>query len=113
MLLFSAYLLIPSGLNLPPGPPGKPVVGHFFEISKAMKPTFGYDWKEKYGLFYSKLLQPLLTLSLSIDVSGNIVSTNSFGTPIIFVYSDEIARELFEKRGACYSDRPPFHLAML
>lgn len=45
--------------------------------------------------------------------AGDIVSIHTFGIPIIFVYSDEVARELLEKRGATYSDRPAFHAANL
>ncbi|GJJ07895.1 hypothetical protein Clacol_002101 [Clathrus columnatus] len=44
---------------------------------------------------------------------GDIVSINLFGIPVIFVYSDEIVRELFEKRGALYSDRYPSSMAWL
>lgn len=40
------------GLKLPPGPPGKPIVGHFFELRKVLHPNFIYDWKKKYGLIF-------------------------------------------------------------
>ncbi|GJJ13543.1 hypothetical protein Clacol_007798 [Clathrus columnatus] len=81
-----------TGLELPPGPPGKPLVGHFFELPKLLNQTFMYEWKEKYG---------------------DIVSINSFGMPIVFIYSEKIAQELIEKRGSLYSDRPSFHMAWL
>ncbi|GJJ13541.1 hypothetical protein Clacol_007795 [Clathrus columnatus] len=83
---------IPKGLKSPPGPRGKPLVGSFFELQKILAPSYMYKWKETYG---------------------DIVSINVFGTPIIFIYSDKIAQELFEKRGALYSDRPQFHMAWL
>lgn len=40
------------GLKLPPGPPGKPLIGHFFELSKVLQPGFIYDWKKEYGLIF-------------------------------------------------------------
>lgn len=82
----------PKGYRLPPGPPGKPVIGHFFQLSELLQPKRMREWKEKYG---------------------DIISIDSFGIPIILIYSDEIARELLEKRGATYSDRPPSHIAEL
>lgn len=80
----------PKGFKLPPGPPGKPIVGHFFQLSEIFRSERMREWKEKYG---------------------NIVYIHTFGVPIIFLYSDEIARELLDKRGATYSDRPPFYAA--
>lgn len=80
----------PRGLKLPPGPPGKPIVGHYME---AFTSILMKKWRAKYG---------------------DIVSIHSFGTPIVFVYSDEIAQELFAvKQGATYSDRPLFRMAEL
>lgn len=53
------------------------------------------------------------SLCLIIYILGGIVSVHTFGVPFIFVYSDEIAQEMFVKHGAAYSDRPPFHVANL
>lgn len=38
---------------------------------------------------------------------GNIIYLSVFGRPIIVINSVEDARELLDKRGALYSERPP------
>ncbi|GJJ07897.1 hypothetical protein Clacol_002103 [Clathrus columnatus] len=53
----------------------------------------------------------LLYSSLTIFVVGDIISLNIFGIPVIIVYTDEIAKELFEKRGALYAERYPAYMA--
>ena len=37
---------------------------------------------------------------------GGIMSVNALGQPIVILNSAKIARDLLEKRGALYSDRP-------
>ena len=40
-------------------------------------------------------------------VSGNIIYLSVLGRPIIVINSIEDARELLDKRGVTYSERPP------
>ncbi|THV07131.1 cytochrome P450 [Dendrothele bispora CBS 962.96] len=74
------------GQKLPPGPVGYPVVGNLFELSRALRPhLLFFRWSKKYG---------------------NIVHFSVFGQSMMIVNDFDIARELLEKRGATYSDRP-------
>ena len=77
--------------HLPPGPPGLPFVGSFFEMGDA--DTFRYKvqkWAEQYGeIFYTKM----------------------GGSDYIYLSSPRAVKELMDKRSAIYSSRPPAPLA--
>ncbi|KAF8486497.1 cytochrome P450 [Gautieria morchelliformis] len=69
---------IPRGASLPPGPPGKAIVGNFSDIPEAHEWETYAHWAKKYG----KIVQP-----------------------IVYINSAAAAQELFEKRSSIYSDR--------
>lgn len=54
-----------------------------------------------------------LSISLTlrtIKLEGGIIYVHVIGRPVIIINDLGIARELMEKRGAVYSDRPPLIL---
>ncbi|XVE90906.1 hypothetical protein DITRI_Ditri20bG0114000 [Diplodiscus trichospermus] len=74
-------------LNLPPGPPGWPVVGNLFQAAGCGKPFFEYvdDLRQKYG--------PIFTLRM--------------GTRTMIILSDaKLCREAFIEKGALFASRP-------
>ncbi|KIJ62824.1 hypothetical protein HYDPIDRAFT_113934 [Hydnomerulius pinastri MD-312] len=75
----------PAGNPLPPGPTPLPVVGNVFGI-KPSEPWVSYtNWGKTYGdLVYSRLLNQ----------------------DIIVINSEEVAKDLLERRSNNYSDRP-------
>ncbi|KAH7919454.1 cytochrome P450 [Leucogyrophana mollusca] len=75
----------PSGLPLPPGPRGFPLLGNIFDIDPA-RPWLTYtDWGKKYGdIVYSSLL----------------------GQDYIVINSVKVARDLLEQRSSISSGRP-------
>ncbi|KAF8588294.1 cytochrome P450 [Ramaria rubella] len=81
-----------KGLRLPPGPPGLPVIGNFFDIPKEREWEAPTRWARKYG---------------------DLVSIKIMGEPVVFINSLEAAHDLFDKRGAMYSDRADFNMADL
>ncbi|KAF9463699.1 cytochrome P450 [Collybia nuda] len=72
--------------NLPPGPPGLPVVGNLFELSIDLWVKCS-EWKHTYG--------PLVYLNVA-------------GQGILVINEHKAAVELFERRSSIYSDRPRF-----
>jgi cytochrome P450 len=73
--------------NFPPGPPGVPGLGSLYQINKSI-PALTYSaWAHKYGQD-----KPL----------GVKLGTNN----IVVLNSARMVRDLFERRGAIYSDRP-------
>ncbi|XP_007010384.2 PREDICTED: cytochrome P450 77A3 [Theobroma cacao] len=74
-------------LNLPPGPPGWPVVGNLFQAARSGKPFFEYveDLRKKYG--------PIFTLRM--------------GTRTMIILSDaKLCHEAFIEKGALLASRP-------
>ncbi|KAG1809325.1 cytochrome P450 [Suillus subaureus] len=79
------YRLNLSRPPLPPGPIPLPVLGNVLSLDSA-RPWLTFNaWRSTYGdIIYARLL----------------------GKPIIVVNSEEVAKDLFERRSSIYSDRP-------
>ena len=74
-------------LNLPPGPPGWPIVGNLFQVNCSGKPFFEYvnDLRSKYGSIF----------------------TLQMGTRTMIILSDaKLVHEALIAKGALYASRP-------
>ncbi|KAJ6546378.1 cytochrome P450 [Mycena sp. CBHHK59/15] len=71
--------------NLPPGPPGLPLIGNLLQIPFNVPWVTYKSWARKYG---------------------DIIHVSVVGQPLMFLTSPQAVTELFEKRSAIYSDRP-------
>lgn len=76
---------VPKGLKLPPGPPGRFLIGNVFDLPTTREWLTFNRWAKEYG---------------------DLVYLNVFGISLLFVNSYEHARELFDKRSNIYSERP-------
>ncbi|KAI0481300.1 putative cytochrome P450 oxidoreductase [Xylariaceae sp. FL0804] len=77
-------------LPLPPGPPGQPLLGHLRVIPDD-HPEYAYaKWGKEYD--------------------SDILHFNVLGRSIVVLNSVESARDLMDKKGAIYGDRPRFVL---
>ncbi|KAF8650224.1 hypothetical protein AX16_005339, partial [Volvariella volvacea WC 439] len=78
-----------SSLPLPPGPPGKPIVGNLFDDLPTKFEWHTYhEWAKKYN--------------------SDIISMNLAGTTFVILDSAEAAYDLLECRSTIYSDRMRF-----
>lgn len=83
--LILSYSRRPRGF--PPGPPGVPGLGSLFQINKSI-PALTYSaWARKYG-------------------QDRPMGVKLGATNIVVLNSARMVRDLFERRGAIYSDRP-------
>ncbi len=75
-----------KGLSYPPGPPSWLIIGNFFDMPKN-KPWIGYtNMSKKYG--------------------GDIIYLRAFSKVVVVLSSSSAIKDLLEKRGEYYSDRP-------
>ena len=77
-------------LPLPPGPPGNPIWGHLQVIPRDHPERQFVEWGKQYD--------------------SDILYFNILGRPMIVLNSVNSARDLMDKKGANYADRPRFVL---
>ena len=79
--------------DLPPGPPTIPFFGNLHQMPST-KPWHQLQrWAEEYGPIYSLMLGP--------------------STVMIVLSSDEVVKELLDKRSGIYSSRPPLYIGQM
>lgn len=74
-----------SGLPYPPGPPADPIIGHTRYLPRDKHCITHTEWAKQYG--------PLTFLT-------------AMGRSVLVINSPEVARDLLDKKGQIYSDRP-------
>ncbi|KAJ7583396.1 cytochrome P450, partial [Mycena floridula] len=81
-------VFLDSAANLPPGPPGYPIVGNAFQVPSSGSHWTYTEWANRYGL------------------PGPIVHFTLFGKDVILLNTLAAASDLVDKRSFNYSDRP-------
>ncbi|KAF8513886.1 cytochrome P450 [Gautieria morchelliformis] len=107
LLLVTQRTRIPEGTHLPPGPPGKAIIGNVYDMPKEHEWETYTDWAKKYGMVLSTNVDNYLNI-----FSGELVYVNVLRQPIVIVNSLAVAQDLFEKRSSIYSDRFDFPMAV-
>ena len=108
VLVFSfAYLLAlrdnqrRRGLPYPPGPRPLPLIGNLLDIPKDF-PWLSYTQLSKtHGMIYFGV-RGLLTEGMA----GDVLSFRIFGQVIVVLNSFKASKDLLERRGDIYADRP-------
>jgi hypothetical protein len=95
-----------KGVPYPPGPQPLPVIGNLLQIPKESSWLVYTELARKYGMSYS----PMSVLPTTSSV-GDVFSLHVFGQVIVVLNSIKATKDLLEKRGEIYSDRPviPFY----
>ena len=88
-------------LPYPPGPPPLPLIGNLLDIPKEFSWLSYAQLSKKHGMTYF-VVNGLLTEA----VTGDILSFHVFGKVIVVLNSLKANKDLLERRGDIYSDRP-------
>jgi hypothetical protein len=111
LLLFAAIQAIRDyrrrkGLPYPPGPRRLPIIGNLLDIPGLFSWLAYTKYSETYGAISFFGRSPVLTRK-----TGDVLSFHTLGQVIVVLNTAKATRDLLEKRGAIYSDRPvmPFY----
>ncbi|KAF8658198.1 hypothetical protein AX16_002119 [Volvariella volvacea WC 439] len=88
LLAYTLYRRRRLQLPLPPGPPGRPLVGNLGDLPNGLEVGILNEWAKTYD--------------------SDILYLNFAGQNVIIVNSMEGAEELFDRRSSKYSSRPQF-----
>ncbi|KZV94320.1 cytochrome P450 [Exidia glandulosa HHB12029] len=80
----AARLLRPSRASVPPGPPGRPLLGNLLDFPKEKEWLKYAEWAKQYG---------------------DIISVNVLGQTVVVLHSAKDVKELFVNRASSYSAR--------
>jgi hypothetical protein len=89
------------GLPYPPGPRPLPLVGNLLDIPKEFSWLSYTQLSKKHGMIYVSL-KGLLTER----VTGDVLSFHVMSKVIVVLGSFKANKDLLERRGEIYSDRP-------
>ena len=91
-----------KGLSYPPGPPSWPIMSNFFDIPKN-RPWIEYtDMSKKYGRHVCETGSNKLIFVFQ----GDVICFRVFSKVIVVLSSLSAIKDLLEKRGEIYSERP-------
>ena len=90
-----------GGLSYPPGPRPLPIIGNLLDIPKESSWLAYAKFARRYGGVFFLSSIPSKTSS-----AGDVLSFHVFGKVIIVLNTVKATRDLLDKCGEIYSDRP-------
>src|SRR6266852_6221884 len=97
-----------GGLPYPPGPPPWPIIGNILDIPKDTPWTAYVDMSRKYGthnIIGDTCSRPLLKLTPAFQ--DDVICLRVFSEVVVVLNSLSALKDLLEKRGQTFSERPP------
>jgi hypothetical protein len=93
-----------GGLPYPPGPPSRPVIGNLLDIPKDTPWAAYADMSKKYGR--REHSRDTCSPKLKSAFQGDVICFRVFNQVIVVLCSLSAIKDLLEKRGEAYSERP-------
>jgi hypothetical protein len=100
-----------GGLSYPPGPPPRPLIGNLLDFPKEASWITYKDMSKKYGRRNVLIFLRHQFASAEPTSQGDVVCLQAFSQVVVVLCSLSAIKDLLEKRGETYSDRP--HLPIL
>ena len=92
------------GLPYPPGPPSLPIIGNILDVPKEAPWAAYANMSKKYGM--CSIL--VTTTRLNWDMfEGDVFCLRVLDQVVVVLCSFSAIKDLLEKRGEAYADRPP------
>ena len=91
------------GHPYPPGPPSHPILGNLLDVPKRAPWVTYADMSKKYGM--GKHAGDT-SLKLILTFQGDVFCIHIFGQVLVVLCSLPAIKDLLEKRGEAYADRP-------
>ena len=100
-----------GGLPYPPGPPPRPIIGNILDIPKDTPWITYVDMSKKYGThsIIGDTCSPLPKLTPAFQ--DDVISLRVFSEVVVVLNSFSALKDLLEKRGQTYSERPALPIA--
>ncbi|KAE9381135.1 cytochrome p450 monooxygenase [Stipitochalara longipes BDJ] len=111
MMLLAAGLYFQGSKSkypLPPGPKGSLIIGNLRQVPAERSDVQFAQWAKEFSKFDRDLASIVKHMSSNGDTESDIIYVNLLGQPVIVLNSVKSAIDLLDKKGAIYSDRPPF-----
>ena len=91
-----------QGRALPPGPPGKPIIGSILEITRHDAPRVFMQYGKQYGKHSIIRTRCRVTQS----ELGDLILLHGLGKRVLVLNSLQAMNDLLDKRASKYSHRP-------
>lgn len=102
-----------GGLPYPPGPPPWPIIGNILDIPKDAPWVAYVNMSRKYGThnIIGDTCSPSPLLKLTPAFQDDVICLRVFSDVVVVLNSFSALKNLLEKRGHTYSERPPLPIA--
>ncbi|KAH9976352.1 cytochrome P450 [Lactifluus volemus] len=114
MVSFAVYIFFSlqnyrrrTGYPYPPGPRPWPIIGNMLDIPSRLPGIAYADMSKQYGISHIPMA---LSGQLLRGFSGDVMSLQLLGQVVVILSSSSAIKDLLERRGEVYSDRPVFRL---
>ena len=95
-----------GGLPYPPGPPSRPIIRNLLDFPKDVPWSAYAKMSKEYGMRICPCQWDTVSPKLKPAFQGDVICLRAFSQVVVVLCSLSSIKDLLEKRGEIYSDRP-------